>query len=465
MRRALAAFVLASTLLAALLVARAAGAHPAGLASVNRYIGVVCEDGGRVRIAYVLDFAEMPSIAELDRLDPNQDGSSTPEEQSAYLAERLPPLVSRWAVDVDGVPATTRVVTSKVDVRPGQQGLQIVRITAEIAVETSAAARAAGALVHVHVHDDVLADRLGWREMEAGDTREAVVVDGPEGDPSRALDYGSGRPVPRVDDATFTFRVAKGASAARPMEPPAWLPPIDGRLVRLAQTMKRASGSWSFSALALLMAFGFGAAHALSPGHGKTLAAAYLVGRRARLRQALVFGATVAVAHTVVVFLMGSFAVMIERSVGSDRLMRGVELASALAVLVLGGVQLSRRWREVATGHADHADHAGHEHTPRTRAESVTALGAAAGVTPCPSALVLLLSAGALHRYAFGLLLVGAFSLGVAATLTTVGALVVAARGWADRAPRARPVVRWLPVLSSAAVLVVGVLLCAGALS
>ncbi len=456
------AFTLA--MFAALLVARPANAHPAGFTSVNRYIGVICEEGPTIRIAYVLDFAEMPSVAELDLLDPDHDGAATPREQEEYLERRLPPLVAAWLVEVDDEVAKTKVVTSRVDVSPGEQGLQIVRITAEVEVDRRPASPSADGTIRVRVRDLVYADRSGWREMAAGDTKDAVVVDGPRGQTADALSYGSGRAAPRVNDARFTFRLVRGAApspASTPLERSAL---VDERLARLSRTMRQASGSWTFSALALLMALGLGAAHALSPGHGKTLAAAYLVGRRARPRQALVFGATVTVAHTAVVFLIGGLAVTIERSVGSDRLMRGVEIVSALTVLALGAVQLSRRWRELATGHADH-DHAEALPTSGTGAESVVALGAASGLVPCPSALAILLTAIALHRYAFGLVLVLSFSLGVAVTLTTVGLVVVVARGWVDRAPRARPLVRWLPVVSSVCVLAIGLLLCAGALA
>ncbi len=191
------------------------------------------------------------------------------------------------------------------------------------------------------------------------------------------------------------------------------------------------------------------------------------MGRRAHLGHALAFGGAVTVAHTIVVFAIGCAAVALERTLGSERLLRGLEIASAAAVALLGVVQLSRRIREAASGEGHHHD-PGHE--PAGGWRSLVALGASAGVTPCPSALALLLAAIALRRYAFGLVLVLAFSLGVAATLTFVGALAIAARSHmvdrADRWPRVRAAaLRWLPVVSSASVLLVGVLLCASAWS
>jgi ABC-type nickel/cobalt efflux system permease component RcnA len=165
-----------------------------------------------------------------------------------------------------------------------------------------------------------------------------------------------------------------------------------------------------------------------------------------------------------VVFLVGALALAVERTVGSDRLLRGLELASAVAVLALGVVQLSRRWREVAGGEADHV------HDPPSDApdgmRSLLALGTASGLTPCPSALALLLAAIALHRYAFGLIVVLSFSAGVALTLTVAGLLVVMARrllGSAAPGGTVSTVLRWLPVMSSLCVLTIGILLCASA--
>jgi nickel/cobalt exporter len=169
-----------------------------------------------------------------------------------------------------------------------------------------------------------------------------------------------------------------------------------------------------------------------------------------------------AAAHTAIVFVLGGVAVALERAGGADRWLRGLDLASAIGVAALGAVQLSRRWREVAGG-----DRHAHEPAARRsdRPRSIVALGAAAGLTPCPSALALLLSAVALHRYGFGLILVAAFSAGVALTLTAAGLLVIGARRAVDRYVGDAPALRWLPVMSSMCVLIIGILLCASAWS
>ncbi len=449
--------------------ARTAAGHPAGVSSVNRYLGVACDAEGAIHLSYLLDFAELPSYSEFERLDANHDETVTPEEQRAYLGQRLAPLVAGWTVTIDGVPAALRVVESHLQVTEAAAGPSTLRIAADVVATPLPEAKPHGRDVDVDVRDPGFSDHPGWRELAGEDSADSVVVQGARESRADALAYGSGangpsggrEPPPRTDEARFTFRrlavPADGVVPLRPAAPTA----IDPRLARLSSAMKRASGSPVFSAFALGLALFLGAIHALSPGHGKALAAAYLVGTRSRPSQALVFGTTVTAAHTAVVFLLGCMALTIERTVGEERIVVGLELGSALAVVLLGLGQLSKHWRQATSGEDAH-EHGGVAAESKGL-RSVAALGVSAGLTPCPSALAILLSAIALHRYGFGLVLVVAFSFGVAITLTTTGLLVVAARGLLDRMSGARVFLRWLPVLSSACVLVFGVLLCASA--
>jgi ABC-type nickel/cobalt efflux system permease component RcnA len=445
---------------------------------VNRYIGVQCDGRGAIHIAYLLDSAELPSYSEFEELDADHDGTVTPDEQRAYLDRRIPPLVAAWTVLVDGERAPARVTGANLEIRDGEQGMSTLRIAADVeaipashqgTTPPSPDARE----FHVTVRDPTFADRSGWREIAADDSTDTTVAAGYRERPSDALAYSRGASAgpPRVDHADFTFRPVP-RSALTPATPTLPSAPVDERLAGLARVMKRASGSWSFSAIALLLAGLLGAAHALSPGHGKALAAAYLVGRRARPSQALILGLSVTAAHTAVVFAFGLFAVAIERITGTERLMRDLELAAAVAVTLLGLAQLSARWQDATTGAASHSSHDHHvpmavlhgvpHDAPRGTA-ALVALGASSGLTPCPSAIAILLAAIALHRYAFGLLLVFVFSVGVAFTLTAVGLAVLFARGLVLRAIGPHRLLRWLPVLSSACVTAVGVLLCASA--
>jgi nickel/cobalt exporter len=452
-----------ATCIATATISRAACAHPAGFTSVNRYVGVECDTAGRLRIAYLLDFAEMPSRAELESLDGDHDGTVSPAEQRAYLDRRIPPLVDEWTVEVDGAPATPRVTGSSLEILEGERGLPTVRIAADVTVDVPGQPDPVAQDLRVHVIDPVFAERSGWREMSADDASGWVVTSGPTGDPSKALAYAAGGGPPRVDEAWFSFHRAGSGPASVPAARTVAPASVDPRLARLSRALRDESATGSFSILALGLAAALGAVHALSPGHGKALAAAYLAGSRARAWQAALFGATVTAAHTAVVFAVGCLAVAVERTVGSDRLMRGLELAAALTVVVLGAMQLSKQWRHLAQHGADHAHVAVYGGGSGVR--GLVALGASAGLTPCPSALALLLMAVALHKYALGLVLVLAFSAGLACTLTAVGLLVVLARRLIDRATFLGPVLRWLPLVSSGCVLAIGVVLCAGLLS
>ena len=466
MRKRWPAVILAlAVAVAAAVLARPARAHPAGFTSINRYLGVSCEDDA-LRIAYVLDFAEMASYTEIESLDGDHDGTVSPDEQRMYLAWRLPPLVARWELEVDGVRVEPHIVASRLEIREGEQGLPTIRIDAEVRADAGRATDARE--VRVRVVDRAFWDRSGWRELAADDSTTWAATAGPKEDPSNALDYAGGRRVPRLDESTFVFHRSKETfpegNGARPdPSPPRFgsTVAVDPRLVRLSQALRTASGSGAFTAMALAIAVALGAIHALSPGHGKALAAAYLAGTRARASQAVIFGTIVTAAHTAVVFAVGFLAVAIERTVGSDRVMRDLELAAAAIVVVLGAMQLAESWRNLIGAAALH------EHGPSrvglAGGRSVFALGASAGLTPCPSALAVLLTAIAVHRYGFGLLLVVAFSAGVAGTLTVTGLLVVLARRLLDRLVPGGAFLRWLPMLSSLGMVVIGVVLCASA--
>lgn len=446
------------------LLAGLAAAHPAGFTSVNRYIGVACDGRGRLHIDYLLDFAELPSYSEFQQLDADHDGVATPEEQRAYLQRRLPPLLAAWTVEVNGARASLQVTGSNLEAIEGERGMPTLRIAAEIDAERTIPLGSEEREIRVLLRDPNFSDRAGWRELAGQDSTDARVTGGFKEPSAQALAYSRSASPPRQDEARLLFRLVRSQPDAvrepRPSRPPVV---VDERLARLSHALKRAATAGPFSLVAVALAALLGAVHALSPGHGKALAAAYLVGRRARPSQALVFGTTVSVAHTAVVFALGGLALGIEHAIGTDRLMRGLEIVSALTVLILGLLQLPRRWKEVV------AEGAGHSHSTTRHTEgglaSIVALGASSGITPCPSAVAVLLTAVALHRCGLGLVLVFAFSIGVATTLTGAGLFVLAAGRMLDRVSRGAVVVRWLPVASSACVLVIGVLLCASALT
>jgi ABC-type nickel/cobalt efflux system permease component RcnA len=223
--------------------------------------------------------------------------------------------------------------------------------------------------------------------------------------------------------------------------------------------------------LSLLVASFWGAAHALTPGHGKALVAGYLIGTRGRPRDAVLLGAIVTVTHTAGVFGLGLVTLLLSRFVVPEQLYPWLTLVSGLLVVGVGATVLrqrlgSRRGHVHHDHHHEHDGHDGHDHDhhhPHER-DGILGVGIAAGLLPCPSALVVLLSAIALHRLGFGFALIVAFSLGLAATITGIGLVAVLARRAFSRVSLEGPVVRALPSLSAVVIVLVGVVLTARAI-
>ena len=216
-------------------------------------------------------------------------------------------------------------------------------------------------------------------------------------------------------------------------------------------------------ALAIAIAFFWGAAHALTPGHGKALVAGYLVGTRGRPRHAFLLGATVTVTHTAGVFALGIVTLLLSQLVVPETLYPWLTLVSGLLVVAVGLAVLRSRVGHARRPHGVHNHDHGHAHPHdhhhgdgALTSRGLLGVGIAAGLLPCPSALVVLLSAIALHRVAFGLALIVAFSLGFAATVTGIGLVAVLARRVFAGARFEGPVIRSLPAVSAAVILCVG---------
>jgi nickel/cobalt exporter len=260
---------------------------------------------------------------------------------------------------------------------------------------------------------------------------------------------------------------------------------------------------WMMAA-AIGIAFALGAAHALTPGHGKTIVAAYLVGSRGTLKHAAFLGAMVTFTHTVSVFLLGMATLFLFQYVVPENITRVLGAVSGLSIVAIGAWMLYKRLQGTAHTHT-HADHHHHdhdhdhdhhhqhdhphdhshehghdhdhrhdhghthEHGPHTHSHmpeevswsGLVALGASGGLVPCESALVLLLSAIALRRVGLGLVLLVSFSLGLAIVLMGIGILVIYAKNLLPESHRAggNPFFRWMPVASAAVVLVLGLLM------
>ena len=217
-------------------------------------------------------------------------------------------------------------------------------------------------------------------------------------------------------------------------------------------------------ALVLGLSALLGGLHALTPGHGKTLVAAYLIGSRGTVRHAAALGGIVTLTHTASVIGVGLLALLAGHYILPDVLVPALEVCAGLLVVALGVRLLWARWRTHG-GHRHHHDHGhyhheDHHHLPKgdVRLADLLAMGVSGGLVPCPEALGVMLIAIGLGRIGLGLVLIVAFSLGLAAVLITIGILLVRCKSRLDRL--GKPGSAWqrlLPLVSAVIVTVLGV--------
>ena len=525
--------------------ARASFAHPMGNFAIC-HDSVFTAEGGTLRLRYVLDFAEIPTVTEMNALDANHDKTVSDAEKAAYLTAKLPDWKASLALTADDKPVLLKAVHSDLFLRPGAGGLQTLRVVMDWSVslpDDSAAHR-------FHFADANYPERTGWKEISA--TGGAGVFSGSSVsavDRSAELTAYPANVIPPQELAA-DFTMGKGGAgvagaAASAASAGSSAPNTHTPQDAFTQTISTAKLTPAIILLGLGAAFIFGAFHALSPGHGKTMVAAYLVGSHGTPKHAALLGLTVTITHTFGVFLLGFITLFASQYIVPERLYSLLSIVSGLSVFGVGVWLLATRSaghshdhdhehthdhdhehsheHEAAPGHFHtHADGTSHYHThdeeetggeavpshshdeaePHTHThdhdhdhahshnegrfhthshggkahshalpsgpitlKSLIALGISGGIVPCPSALVVLLAAIALHRLAFGMLLIVAFSAGLATVLTAIGIAVVSTRKWIDRIPQSGSVMRAAPIFSAGAITVIGAILVIRALT
>jgi ABC-type nickel/cobalt efflux system permease component RcnA len=333
----------------------------------------------------------------------------------------------------------------------------------------------------VQVRDGTYPGRVGWKAVVAKPgTRTAVRSSAPGQDPTNGL-----RRYPAdVLRSPANLRVASLSVAPGDgtLSAPGFRSSSGHQDASRGDALTRAFGDAAAGKgiliLLLITAFGWGAIHALSPGHGKAMVAAYLVGTRGTSRHAVLLGATVTVTHTIGVFALGLVALLLSNYVLPEDLYPWLNLVSGLLVVGVGAAVLRSRLRHRRHHHHHHDhghshdhghthSHGGHTHThappERLSMRGLLALGASAGLIPCPSALVVLLGAIAQGQIALGMLLIVAFSLGLAATLVGLGLAVVLASKAMTRLPVPGRLMAALPTVSALVIVVVGCVLTVNA--
>lgn len=513
---------------------RQATAHPMGNFSVNHYSRITLESD-RIRIRYFIDLAEIPTYQELQlaKIETTGIDSSSPAI-TRHISDRGAELGRGLTLEVDGKVTPLRLVSSGVIFPMGAGGLPTMKMGFVYEAEYPSASSSTGRVpINLHYADNNYPGHSGWKEIvalaNAGSLLRSSVgtvdrsdelsnyptdlLTSPPQDLEASLQISLPLPVPRsfAEDRNPSRALQTVKSSANPsvgialkkipasplvasLSPPATAGQLATSMQLQANRQQTPRSSFTelieaqslspwFLFTAALIAIGLGGLHALEPGHGKTIVAAYLVGSKGTARHAILLGIIVTVSHTIGVFFLGAVTLYASRYIVPEQLYPWLGALSGITIAALGCYMLLRRLTGTAMDHS-HAPGVAHSHwmfwkrPPETEIESNTnpaqavsmaqllTLGITGGIIPCPAALIVLLSAFALHRIGLGFFLIVSFSAGLAAVLIGFGMAMVYARRFMTRLQIDGPLTkRWLPVASSAFITVLGLILAVQALS
>ncbi|MFB7584237.1 nickel/cobalt transporter [Streptomyces hydrogenans] len=514
--------------------AAATPAHPLGNFTVNYHTGLVLHPD-RIDATVIVDRAEIAALQERPRIDTDHNNTLTKAESTRYARTTCTALAGQLTLGTPAGPARWNSRAAQLTWEPGEAGLKTSRLTCAYTAPTPLER---GGVINVETHYDTI--RIGWREITAkGIGLRITGTDLPATSPTQELRRYPPDPLAAPLDQRTAELHTTPADGTTDTPAPAAGPTgtTAGRIANWFDALvSRHELTLPVGLLALLLAIVLGASHALLPGHGKTIMAAYLAGRRGTRRDAVTVGATVTLTHTAGVLILG-LALPTATHLAGETILAWLGLTSGLIVTAIGLWLLTRALRHKPThshhhhshGHSHHHHHQhshphehGHEHggshhpapstathtgAPESAAAATRTLtapaqapashrmqehapfehthasrpagkagligmGIAGGLVPSPSALVVLLGAVALGRTAFGILLVLAYGLGMAATLALAGMLLLHVKHRIKKAGD-RPRLRWLvgtasrigPVATSALVVVVGLGLAVRALA
>jgi ABC-type nickel/cobalt efflux system permease component RcnA len=535
--------------LALLMTSTVASAHPMGNFSVNHYCRILISPND-IELDYIIDMAEIPTFQEIQQSgivarpdDPALGGYL--ERQSETLKQGLTLVVGAQRLNL-------HTVARQVIFPPGAGGLPTMKLGF---VYQGTMPQFGASSRSLHYEDNNFLGRAGWKEVVATVESGVALVrsSAPQSDRSLELtNYPTDllHSPPQLLQADITFKAAPTSSAAkqngRTTHGFRWLDTskvpvrVGIRLAANRQDTPRSAFTdliasnrtdLAFLVVAAIIAALLGGFHALEPGHGKTLVAAYLVGSHGKARHAILLGGIVTASHTISVYALGIVTLYASQWIMPEQLYPWLGMASGLLVAGIGLTLFVHHYRTKDSqphfhhvhdahsyrhlpadvhGHHLHGDHgssatlthrhtwwggwAGHVHSAeddsyagsrnhqaaqhdneedaaereRQSAEdpkplsfpSLIGLGVTGGIVPCPAALVVLLGALAFHRVAFGIFLIVAFSVGLAAALISFGLAMVYAGRFFNRLGSQSSLTRhWLPLASSAIITTVGVTL------
>lgn len=514
-------------------------AHPLGNFSVNQYSFFHFERD-RIVLNHYIDFAEIPTMTELAYLDRDGDRVITDEERLHYLDVRQRQFLENLFMDISDVPVRFVLTRRSLEMPDPYSPTLIVSASLEVDLTSVRV----GPANQAHYMDRNFPSESGWKQIEVTTGPGVAITKDSVKERLAGINLFN---VPAVEFMTDTEVYWEFSLDAPPDYDEAWTPPTTPPVTLLAgETIYQPTeldpgtgqppliasrpprrgmdqSSWSsdrlvelmttphksrwFMLLALALAFVFGAAHALEPGHGKTIVAAYLIGERGTIRDAVALGGIVTLTHTGSVFLMWAGIFFLKEIFPAQAVFKWIEIVSGFVILVLGVWLIFFRWynpvggRTPAHAHAhphthdhdhphghdhghahDHHDHdhahphdharprgvslvhhhgpGGHSHEipPGVSYRQLLVLGITGGIIPCPGAIVVLLFAMNQGLFLFGFSLILSFSIGLALVLMIIGILMVTAKSFLDRRRIGEGVFtrRILPLTSAALIALLG---------
>lgn len=459
-----------------------AQAHPLGNFSVNQFNRIEV-DRGEIRLRAIVDMAEIPAFQTAQTADTDKNGALSDQELKTFVDALTPKYVENLRLLVDGALLEIQVSNVAASQPPGAADLPTLRIEWNLNAVLPGAD--SDQMRRVRFINNNFAERLGWNEIVVNRTANVNVFDSTAFGNSitdELKTYPENLLNAPLAERAAEFSISQSAilNAAKPLRNRDGQTSAPIAKDRFAALIAAPEITLQVALAGLLLAVGFGALHALAPGHGKAVVAAYLVGSRGTAKHAIFLGVTVTVTHTLGVFALGLVTVFAASFILPERLMPVLNFVSGLLVLLIGVALFKNRLFE-RLGYESKIDHeheaefddengfvhthggSTHAHLPPKQISwrSLLALGVSGGLLPCPSALVLMLSAIWLGRTGYGLLLTLAFSVGLAATLTTVGLLFLRIGKLFDNATLAdNRIVKTLPVLSAFVIACIGAFMC-----
>jgi nickel/cobalt exporter len=495
-----------------------ASAHPLGNFSVNDFTRIEVEKN-RVRLTCILDMAEIPTFQESQKIDTDKNGKLEQAELNNYQENFTPQFAANLSLLIDGQPVRIQPVSKSISLVVGAGDLSTLRMEWAFVTETSSTEK--DAVHRLRFENNNYIERVGWNEIVVNRADNINVFD--------STAFGSSltdelRTYPEnmlsaplaERSAEFSFTAAAVPENAKPLQNRNGSTSAPVQKDKFAELISVPEITPAIALFGLLLAFGFGAMHAMSPGHGKTVVGAYLVGSRGTIKHAIFLGLTVTITHTLGVFALGLITLFASNYILPEKIMPFLGFVSGLLVFFIGFSLFKDRlftalgWRS-HHGHDDHEQgehlhshehqdgqtHDGHDHehgdlththehhshgdglththggSTHTHLppenitwKSLLALGVSGGLLPCPSALVLMLAAISKGRVGYGLILTIFFSFGLAATLTAFGlAFLYMGKAFGGSKLAENRIVKMLPVASAFVIACIGAVICYNSLA